>query len=100
MRPLLTLALLAATASAALAQPALGETTFPNSGAGEAQEPFLRGLLLLHSFEYDDARDAFRQARALDPRLRASRLGRGHDAQPPDLDASGPRRRPPPRWRT
>ena len=54
-------------AAAVSAQPALGETTFANSGAAKAQEPFLRGLLLLHSFEYDDARDAFRQARQLDP---------------------------------
>ena len=47
--------------------PELGETTFPNSGAAEAQEPFLRGLLLLHSFEYEDAREAFQEARRLDP---------------------------------
>ena len=45
----------------------LGETDFPNSGAPEAQEPFLRGLLLLHSFEYADARDAFQEAQRLDP---------------------------------
>ena len=51
-----------------LAQPAeLGTTTFPNTGAEAAQEPFLRGLLLLHSFEYEDAREAFQEARALDP---------------------------------
>ena len=51
----------------AVAQPDLGETTFPNSGAAEAQEPFLRGVLLLHSFEYDDAREAFQEARRIDP---------------------------------
>lgn len=51
----------------AVAQPTLGETAFSNSGAEDAQEPFLRGLLLLHSFEYDDARDAFREAQAIDP---------------------------------
>jgi tetratricopeptide (TPR) repeat protein len=45
----------------------LGETEFANTGAPEAQEPFLRGLLLLHSFEYDDAREAFQEARRLDP---------------------------------
>ena len=45
----------------------LGETAFSNSGAPEAQAPFLRGLLLLHSFEYDDARDAFREAQEADP---------------------------------
>ena len=45
----------------------LGETTFPNSGAPQAQDAFHEGLLLLHSFEYDDAREAFQAARKLDP---------------------------------
>ncbi|MEM6328204.1 MAG: hypothetical protein AAF791_13905 [Bacteroidota bacterium] len=66
MRFLLVLALGLSLAAPALSQ-SLGETTFDNSGAEAAQEPFLRGLLLLHSFEYDDARDAFREAQAIDP---------------------------------
>ncbi len=45
----------------------LGEVAFPTSGAAAAQEPFLRGLLLLHSFEYLSARQAFQQAQQLDP---------------------------------
>jgi tetratricopeptide (TPR) repeat protein len=45
----------------------LGTVNFPNSGAAAAQRPFLRGLALLHSFEYDDARTAFRQASQADP---------------------------------
>lgn len=45
----------------------LGKTEFPNSGKAEAQEPFLEGLLLLHSFEYEDARSAFRRAHEIDP---------------------------------
>ena len=53
----------------------LGETQFANSGAVDAQEPFLRGLLLLHSFEYDDARDAFQEARALDPEFAMAAWG-------------------------
>lgn len=44
-----------------------GSTTFPNSGAEAAQEPFLRGVLMLHSFEYGDARAAFKQAQEIDP---------------------------------
>jgi len=44
----------------------LGETEFANSGAPEAQEAFLRGLLLLHSFEYEDSREAFSEARKID----------------------------------
>jgi tetratricopeptide (TPR) repeat protein len=45
----------------------LGETNFPNSGAAAAQPDFLRGLLLLHSFEFDAARESFRAAQAQDP---------------------------------
>ena len=45
----------------------LGETNFPNSGAAAAQPDFMRGLLLLHSFEFDAARESFRAAQAKDP---------------------------------
>jgi hypothetical protein len=45
----------------------LGQTQFANSGSAAAQESFLRGLLLLHSFEYEDAAEAFRQAEQIDP---------------------------------
>src|SRR5919112_5554019 len=44
----------------------LGTVRFPNSGSPAAQAPFLRGLALLHSFEYDDARTAFREAQRAD----------------------------------
>jgi len=44
----------------------LGHVHFANSGATGAQVPFLRGIALLHSFEYDDAADAFRAAEAAD----------------------------------
>ena len=37
----------------------LGEIRFPTSGPAEAQAHFIRGVLLLHSFEYDRARRAF-----------------------------------------
>lgn len=52
-----------------------GETTFTNSGAEQAQEPFLRGLLLLHSFEYDEARRAFQQAQERDPNFAMAHWG-------------------------
>jgi tetratricopeptide (TPR) repeat protein len=45
----------------------LGTTHFPNSGAPRAQRDFLRGLLLLHSFEYQAARTAFQGAERTDP---------------------------------
>ena len=45
----------------------LGVLDFPTSGAAEAQEFFERGVMLLHSFEYQDARGAFLEAQAIDP---------------------------------
>src|SRR5260370_21765724 len=45
----------------------LGATHFPNSGAPSAQRDFLRGLLLLHSFEYEAARKSFQAAEGTDP---------------------------------
>lgn len=45
----------------------LGSLSFPNSGDIEAQGAFLRGVLLLHSFEYDRAAEAFRKAHQIDP---------------------------------
>ena len=45
----------------------LGEIDFPTSGSSEARQPFLRGVLLLHNFEYDDAQVAFQRAQELDP---------------------------------
>ncbi len=45
----------------------LGSLSFPNSGSAEAQEPFLRGVLLLHSFENEPAAEAFREAQQIDP---------------------------------
>jgi hypothetical protein len=56
--------LLAATV---FSQPSLGRISFPNSGTAQAQALFVRGILLLHSFEYDDAIEAFRQAQRADP---------------------------------
>ncbi len=45
----------------------LGRIDFPTSGSPEAQKRFLRGVLLLHSFEYNDAREEFQKAQKLDP---------------------------------
>jgi tetratricopeptide (TPR) repeat protein len=67
MRAIFLIALLAGCSAAGVRAQSLGETAFPNSGAPAAQEPFLRGLLLLHSFEYADARAAFQEAQRLDP---------------------------------
>ena len=45
----------------------LGEVSFPNSCAAAAQAPFLRGLALLHDFEYEDSAAAFLAAQHADP---------------------------------
>lgn len=45
----------------------LGVVHFENSGSPAAQAPFLRGLLLLHSFEYGAARRSFQEALKADP---------------------------------
>jgi tetratricopeptide (TPR) repeat protein len=45
----------------------LGSIDFPTSGSPVAQPLFIKGVLLLHSFEYDDAREAFVAAENADP---------------------------------
>src|SRR4051812_28566785 len=68
-RPILALALLAfssnvsakpvpSSASGTTAAP-LGRVNFPTTGSEAAQKHFLRGLLALHSFWYEEARDEF-----------------------------------------
>jgi len=45
----------------------LGSISFPTSGSPKAQPHFIRGVLWLHSFGYEDAIDAFRAAQKIDP---------------------------------
>lgn len=45
----------------------LGTISFPTSGAPSAQADFIRGVLYMHSFEYDAARAAFVEAQRKDP---------------------------------
>jgi tetratricopeptide (TPR) repeat protein len=47
----------------------LGIVDFQVTGNKNAQEHFEKGLLLLHSFEYDDAREAFLEAQKTDPNM-------------------------------
>ncbi len=47
----------------------LGEIRFPTSGPADAQAHFIRGVLLMHSFEYDRARRAFIEARTAAPKF-------------------------------
>jgi tetratricopeptide (TPR) repeat protein len=58
----------AAQDAAAITIAGLGTISFPTSTRSAAAETtFVRGVLLLHLFEYDDALDAFRAAQRLDP---------------------------------
>jgi tetratricopeptide (TPR) repeat protein len=45
----------------------LGQIEFLNSGAADAQDDFINGMLYMHNFEYDEAADSFQQAREVDP---------------------------------
>jgi tetratricopeptide (TPR) repeat protein len=45
----------------------LGELTFEVTGSEDAKAAFKKGHLLLHSFEYPDAAEAFREAQKIDP---------------------------------
>lgn len=44
----------------------LGVVTIQTSGSAEAERPFLRSVAALHSFEYEEANEAFRQAQKID----------------------------------
>ena len=45
----------------------VGTIDFPTSAEGEAQEHFLRGVAILHSFGWKQAVEQFQAAQALDP---------------------------------
>jgi tetratricopeptide (TPR) repeat protein len=51
----------------AQSQTNLGHIEFPTSGSPPAQKHFVQGMLLLHNFEYDDAREEFQAAGKLQP---------------------------------
>jgi len=54
-------------AAASDSAPRVGVVHFPNSGSASAQPAFIRGIALLHSFDYDRAAAAFRAAEKADP---------------------------------
>ena len=45
----------------------VGSIDFPTSATGEAQEHFLRGVAILHSFGWEQAIEQFQAAQELDP---------------------------------
>ena len=54
-------------AGVAASETRMGTISFPNSGKAEAQEPFIRGVLALHNFWFDEAEEAFKRAQEIDP---------------------------------
>jgi tetratricopeptide (TPR) repeat protein len=68
LRSLVGIALMAALTTTTFAQSSqLGKVEFPTSGSEKAQAHFLRGLAALHSFWYEEALEAFREATKTEP---------------------------------
>jgi hypothetical protein len=65
--PLVCWLLIAVSPVASSQAQQLGTITFETSGAPAAQPKFLEGVKALHSFQFDEAAVAFREAKALDP---------------------------------
>src|SRR5688500_7365909 len=64
-----TIVCLALCSRLAALQPVLGLIMFPTSSPPIAQRVFIRGVLLRHSFEYDEAVAAFREAQRVAPQF-------------------------------
>ncbi len=68
VKPSTSLLFFALTLTVHSDQPNLGHIDFPTSATTpHAQQHFIQGVLLLHSFEYADAREEFQQASKLAP---------------------------------
>jgi tetratricopeptide (TPR) repeat protein len=97
-RTALTLTLLGAFVGSASAQTGqaitikgLGTITFPTSThATAAESTFVRGVLLLHVFEYSDAAGAFRAAQRLDPNMAMAYWGEAMTHDHPVWDEEDP----------
>ena len=66
MQQRLAIVVAALALSAAVSGQELGSIDFPTSGSPAAQPLFIKGVLLMHSFEYEDAREAFVAAQQAD----------------------------------
>lgn len=67
LKNLIMLIVLIAVFTAPVSSQQYGTTDFHASGDPRAHAVFIRGLVMLHNFEYEDARETFRQAREVDP---------------------------------
>ena len=76
----------------------LGKIDFQNSGATEAQTAFLNGVRMIHSFEWEDAIEAFQEAQSIDPNFALAYWGEalshytGHHFSASSTDLSGGRK--------
>ena len=72
----------------------VGTIDFPTSATGEAQQHFLRGVAILHSFGWKQAIEQFRAAQAMDPDFALAYWGEtlsyNHPLQP-EANAESPR---------
>ena len=72
----------------------VGSIDFPTSAQGEAQQHFLRGVAILHSFGWKQAIEQFRAAQAIDPDFALAYWGEtlayNHPLQP-EANAESPR---------
>ena len=67
---------------------AAGKVTFPVSCAPAVQSEFARGVALLHSFFYEEARRVFTVGRRTRPKMRDGAVGNRDDVVASDLDAA------------
>lgn len=66
-----------------LIETALGKITFPNSCAPAAQPSLIKGMMLLHSFQYSAAEQAFAEVPKSDPRCAMAYWGMAMTAYHP-----------------
>ena len=92
----LTVFVLAAAAGQARAQfESVGVIDFPTSATGEAQDHFLRGVAILHSFGWLQAREQFHAAQEIDPDFAMAYWGESLAYNHPlnsQMDATEPRK--------
>ena len=68
LKQIALIAIFAVMAAPAAAQfDNVGSINFPTSGTGEAQQHFLRGVAVLHSFGWEQAQEQFRAAQEIEP---------------------------------
>ncbi|HZF13850.1 MAG TPA: hypothetical protein VFE33_34080 [Thermoanaerobaculia bacterium] len=78
-----TLATGLASPSPSMSSAPLGTVRFPSSAGPAAQAAFLRGVAALHSFWYDEAAEAFREAERLEPGFALAYWGEAMTANHP-----------------